>query len=332
MKVLILVSAFIFTSTSWARDWVPYAIPGAECGNGDPYRIFISLGTVDKVTLAFQDGGACWSLDSCFGLIKAADLSAPKKVNKSAGIYSLKPERSPAHDHTMVYFPYCTGDVFAGTHIATYDSEQVSHVGGTNVRLSLNYLSTNHWPLFNSSKEIIVYGASAGALGALMHIREIDRIFGAIPKKSLILDSPGLHYGPNFWHKFSPELVNDYSSALISVGLSFDYNNGLIVSVIPAICSMLNDWRVGVLQGTRDRVMSIVFGNISMSNHETLVLGEDGIYELTKNPKDNCSAWVPSTGRHTFLDTNTKNPMAGNQTAVGFAYEVVGTSKQLNYK
>jgi hypothetical protein len=327
--VALLLSASLAFAQGNVRAWTGYTIPNATCGNGDAYKIFISPGTSSKVALAFQDGGACWSHDSCFGVIKTASLKAPTSVDITTGIYSMSSDKSPAANSTMIYFPYCTGDVFAGMHVAQYG---VRHMGGENVRAAISYLVTNHWSIFNKATDLLVYGASAGALGALTHSSEIDKAFGAIPKKTMILDSPGLHFGPTFWHKFSPELVKDYSVALSSVGLKFDYDNGLIASVVPAICATLRDWRIGVLQGTRDRVMSFVFGNISMADHEKLVLGEGGIFELTKDPDDNCSAWVPSTSQHTFIDTNKDGPSINGVTAMDFAFELAGSSRLKNYK
>lgn len=335
-RFIITVLLLVFAETSYAqtylRSWSAYLLPGVSCGNGDPYKIFVSPGAADKVTIAFEGGGACWSYDSCFGLIKTTSLKAPLNMIETQGIYSLDPRKSPVYDSTMVFFPYCTGDVFAGTHTATYKNNKVYHIGNDVVIAGLNYLMKNMWPIFKTATDMTVYGASAGAIGALVHVRDVDSAFGHIPHKHLILDSPGLHFGPKFWHKFTPELVADYSAAISSAGFMFDYNDGLIAGVVPALCHDLNDWRIGVMQSTRDRVMSFIFGEISSSAHEALVLGPNGIFELTKDIDDNCSAWVPSSGQHTFIDGGKAGPLAGGVFAVNYAYEVVGSSLMKNYK
>jgi hypothetical protein len=79
---------------------------------------------------------------------------------------------------------------------------------------------------------------------------------------------------------------------------------GNLASLVPQVCRKLPGWRVGVLQGSRDVVMSKVFGAISPEDHEKLVYGATGLYALTENPHDNCSAWVPRSEMHTFLVTD----------------------------
>ncbi len=334
MKRLIVTAMLLVSSSAFAqeRSWTSYALPGMTCGNGDPYKFFVSKGTAGKVAFAFEGGGACWSYDSCFGFIKTTDLKAPATVKETGGYYSLNSLKSPVYDHTIFYFPYCTGDVYAGSHTANYKGKTVHHTGYDIVIEGLKYLEKNMWSYFKNATELNLYGASAGAMGALVHIRNFDTLFGHIPHKSMILDSPGLHFGPTFWHKFSNELVQDYSVAITSAGFPFDYDNGLIAPVIPKICNDLPDWRVGVMQGTRDRVMSLIFGEISSAEHEALVLGSKGIFELTKSPTDNCSAWVPTSGQHTFYDNGKGGPVAGGLAAADFAFEVAGMGVQKNYR
>ncbi len=334
MKLLVIAIAMFFATASYAQNriWTAYAIPNQTCGNGDPYNIFISLGVSDKISLVFQGGGACWDYATCFNPVKTPILHAPLTVKDTTGIFSLNPNKSVAYDSTMIFLPYCTGDVFAGTHNAYYRGRLVRHVGHNIVQGVLSYLELNLAPLFMFASELLVYGYSAGALGALVHMRDIESYFGYIPHKSVLLDSPGLHFGSAFWHKFSPELVKDFARAISDSGVAFDYNNGLIASTVPSACANLPTWRIGVLQSTRDAVMSTVFGNISMVNHEAAVLGPQGVYELTTSPNDNCSAWVPSSVQHTFLNTDKASPLPGGMTALNFAWEVVGTSLQYNYK
>ena len=120
----------------------------------------------------------------------------------------------------------------------------------------------------------------------------------------LIADAPGLHFGKDFWKKFTPSLISDYRDALRQLGVELDTENGNIARALPNLCKRNPQWNFAVLQGSQDLVMSTIFGEISTKDHEALAYGPDGIYELSKDPTDNCSAWVPQTKMHTFLVTD----------------------------
>jgi hypothetical protein len=202
---------------------------------------------------------------------------------------------------THVFFPYCTGDVHLGRHTAHYGGFAVHHVGADNVEKGLKVLIASGKIDPEPVKELTLYGYSAGAIGVLYHIVEFDRVFKNAQKKTLLPDSPGLHFGETFWDKFSPELRRDYKRALEAVGFPFDSESGLVVGVVREICRAYPQWRVGVLQSSHDVVMSKVFGEISPSEHARLVFGRGGLWEIAKRPNDNCTAWIPANPVHTFL-------------------------------
>lgn len=332
-----IIGIFVFflsvSASAQVRNWTAVSVPGARCGNGDQYKFFISQGTAKKVSIAFQGGGACWNYDTCFGLIKYTDLKGQNEVEDTGGFFSLSPQKSVAYDTTMIFMPYCTGDVFAGRHTASYGKKTVLHMGAENTELVFQYLKKNYGQVFDQATDLIVYGYSAGALGALTHALDIEHYFGQIPKKALLLDGPGLHFGETFWHKFTRDLIEDYSRSLSKAGLSFNYNKGLIAEVVPALCGKLPDWRVGVMQGTRDKVMSLVFGEISMEDHEALVLGSNGVYALTEDDSDNCSTWIPATSTHTFLNGNKSGlPLVKQVSVQQYAKEIVYGNKMPSYR
>jgi hypothetical protein len=327
----------LFTSVvSFAqeRSWKSFEVPDAYCGAGDPYRIFVSQGDPQKVAFAFQGGGACWGADSCYGWIQTADMNGYKTVSESGGIFSANATVSPISDYTMVYFPYCTGDVFAGRHTAVYENQIANHTGADNVEKSFNYLLSEMPTMFQKLENLAVYGYSAGAIGAIVHIRNIDRLFGyGVPNKAAVFDAPGLHWGDTFWLKFTDELNSDYEMALTAAGLRWNKHSGLIAEIIPATCHALGDWNIGVLQSTRDRIMSLVFGDTTPVDHEARVLGVGGIQDLTKDPTDNCMAYSPPTTNHTMLRKDKGNlPSIGGIFPMQFAGSVFSQQKVANLK
>jgi hypothetical protein len=154
------------------------------------------------------------------------------------------------------------------------------------------------------AEQFVMMGYSAGALGALFHVFDVEPYVRRVPDKVLIADAPGLHFGPKFWDKFTPELFADFSAAIARVGMKVEKGDGNLAGLVPRVCRQLPDWRVGILQGARDLVMSGVFGDISPDEHERLVYGPSGVFDLTRDPSDNCSAWVPRSEMHTFLVTD----------------------------
>jgi hypothetical protein len=70
-------------------------------------------------------------------------------------------------DATLVFVPYCTGDVHGGDNVKTYsspfDTIEWHHVGHANVMRFLERLGAT-WP---SPRKLVVAGSSAGGFGAL---------------------------------------------------------------------------------------------------------------------------------------------------------------------
>lgn len=303
MKTLLLFGVIlaISTPTLASRTWEKYDVPGARCGDQKDYSVFVSRGTNPK-KLAFDlmGGGACWNLSTCWGPTLMTWIHPLPRPFEISGFVSENPERSPAAESTIVYFPYCTGDVHLGSHVATYRGVEVHHVGKTNIEKSMEFLATNNVVEFRNLDEVILYGYSAGAIGSLYHIKTIDPYVSA-QRKFLIADSPGLHFGADFWSKFPEEQVNEYERAIGEVGFHLNRKSGNLAKLIPALCHKFPDWRVAVLQGARDIVMSLIFGELTESQHEKMIYGPQGLRSEMENAPENCYAWIPRTQIHTFF-------------------------------
>jgi hypothetical protein len=297
-----------------ARSWEKIDIPGAKCGDGAQYSIFISLKDPTKIAFDFMGNGACWSAKTCYGPIPTTWLHPIPTVleNTAGGFVSDNPDHSPVADYSIVYFPYCTGDVFFGAHVARYElGIKVHHVGRANVESALRLLTETKRINLPSASKIVLYGFSAGALGALGHLRAIAPLLSTHQEKTLLLDAPGLHFGPHFWDKFTTELLADFGEMVEHLGY------------MP---------RAGE-HGNLDIVMSTIFGTRNPIAHEEDIYGPDGIYEATRNPRDNCAAWIPSTGIHTFGVTRlTASVRAGGVSAMEFISEMITKGPGRNYR
>jgi len=305
MKKILFFIIVSISSPAFAMEKIE--IPGAHCGNGAGYSIFIRKGDPEKIVIHLQGGGACWDYASCFGLVKMAFLE-PREIDAPGeAIKSIDSKVSPVSDFTYIFLPYCTGDLWVGTHIVNYESghrkKRVRHVGYRNLNFIFKQLIADELIDLNLITNIVLYGHSAGAMGVLFNLEFFNNYFSNIKYKTAVLDSPGLHFGDKFVTQFSQPLQNDLHRSFSEVGLSFD-GSGFFAKTFSNVCENYPGWTIGVLQGGRDFVTSIIFGHETMKEQEALVYGPKGIYEETKSLDDRCSAWVPNVMQHVFLKQN----------------------------
>lgn len=330
---LLMASLMCFAITAQAakRSFQSVEIPNAYCGDGSPYKVFLENRSSSRLAFKFQGGGACWSHFTCFSLGTTRG-SIPEQTSDDEGFASDSFSESPVADYSFVLFPYCTGDVHLGRHTANYKDKTYYHNGYNNIQLALKYLVSQHYVNFAYLDKFAMYGESAGAIGALYHTMHVDPYLSSRTEKRLIVDAPGLHFGPRFWHKFSNDLFYDLSNALLQTGVVVDKNDGLVARAVPNVCRKFSDWEIASIQGTKDSIMSVVFGNISPSNHAEAVLGKSGIYQLTEDPNDNCVAFVPDTRVHVLLSKNRDLDIeAEGKAVIDFAHEFIREGAGKNY-
>ncbi len=311
---LFFILSFQFTTAIEARDFVKIKIPNTKCGNGSPYYVWLNKKSNTKLLIEFMGGGACWSAKTCFGT-KTRTWIFPLPTSPVISWVSndLGPEvlQGPMHDRSMIYFPYCTGDVHAAHHVATYNYVQVYHHGYNNIISAIEFLSSQNLIQFNQYKDVLVYGASAGAIGAMVHAQNIEKKLQKSAHKTLVLDAPGLHFGKTFWDKFTDELVSDFQATFKTLGVTFDRRDHVLAKFMPIVANKYKDWKIGVLQGAQDIIMGPLFGELSPRAHRELVYSDQGIYQQSMQT-GNVSVWVPDTFAHTFLLTHTSAQIRAN--------------------
>jgi hypothetical protein len=138
--------------------------------------------TSTDVVIFLQGGGACFDFVTCGGaapLLDKTALAGPFGPAEFAqDIYAKYPnswirrENLPAavQNATIVFVPYCTGDVHGGDRVMTYVSPIPGlpaitwhHVGHANVVAFLNRLA----PTFPHPGKLVVAGSSGGGFGSL---------------------------------------------------------------------------------------------------------------------------------------------------------------------
>ncbi len=155
-------------------SWVPF--PDAICGDGSSTGLGVSPGAGPDLVVYLDGGGACWSYLTCETLGTALDRRyGPAAFATEVATYfpgslldraTLPPS---LRDATLVFVPYCTGDVHGGDNVKTYSSPAATaewhHVGHANVMRYLERLGAT-WP---SPRKVVVAGSSAGGFGALVN-------------------------------------------------------------------------------------------------------------------------------------------------------------------
>lgn len=332
MKTFIpLLFVFLYVQSTYARSWNRVQIPGAVCGDGLPYSVFVDPKAETKNLLVeFMGGGACWDFQTCYGVDfnginfrtwMHPIIEVPFYSYMTSDIWLISDH--PFTRDSAIYLPYCTGDVFSANHDVNYSGVPAHHQGYRNILLTFAYLKQKNMINFSKIERLTVWGASAGGIGALVHLKNIEPYF---PKanKIAIIDSAGLHFGKNFWHKFTLRLFGDFSKAFAAVGVQLNYNDGFIAQHMGPVLNNLRQWTIGLMQSTRDGVMSTSFGEITPEDHRQLVLSDRGIAAVAR-AYPNTSVWIADSDRHTFLllPTSAEEQDIQNQSAINFVNYVV---------
>jgi hypothetical protein len=151
------------------------------CALGTPYSFFYREGTdPSRLLIYFQGGGACWESLSCSGMFDATvDHTEPFAFR---GVFDRAEPRNPLRAYSVVFVPYCTGDVHIGDASVSYGdgTRSIGHRGFRNVTAVLEWIGA----LGFRPSTVVVAGTSAGAYGALFYMRPIARL---LPDARLVL-------------------------------------------------------------------------------------------------------------------------------------------------
>lgn len=174
--------------------WTWSDVPEAKCANGASTGVGLNVGTGDQVLIFLDGGGACWDEVSCFGVDLAANIvNGYTKANFDAdasgdtlkqGVFDRTAPNNPFKDASIVYVPYCTGDVHAGDAVQTYDDKDVHFVGRKNLSAYVARIVAT----FKQASRVTLAGSSAGGFGALLNYWRVQDAFGKI-RVDLIDDS-----------------------------------------------------------------------------------------------------------------------------------------------
>jgi hypothetical protein len=132
------------------------------CMNGTPYRFFAKRGSVNKLLVYYQGGGACWDPLTCsIPVCDNAVTNGDNPQNATTGFANQNDPRNPFRDWNVVFVSYCSCDVHFGDAAQDYPPH-VEHRGYQNSRIVEKWAREH----FVNPAQIFVTGSSAGAYGA----------------------------------------------------------------------------------------------------------------------------------------------------------------------
>jgi hypothetical protein len=144
------------------------------CMDGSPFHFFARQGTVNKLLVYYQGGGACWDATRCaVPLCKTTvDPDADNPANATEGLFDLSNPANPFRDWSMLFVPYCSCDIHFGDAARDYPPH-VEHRGWHNARIAEIWARDN----LASPEQVFVTGSSAGGYGAFFNAPELHAIW-----------------------------------------------------------------------------------------------------------------------------------------------------------
>jgi cysteine-rich repeat protein len=160
-------------------EWTYYEIPGTRCMNGSTAGFAVNYNpNSTNVMIYLEGGGACFS-DACD--FTAFNIPFVPPID---GIFSRSNDNNPVNDWTMIYVPYCTGDIHAGDAEAMLGGQLRQFRGYSNIT---RYLQ--QWVPSFPAERVLLTGISAGGFGAALNSTQVADAYGDQVELTVIDDS-----------------------------------------------------------------------------------------------------------------------------------------------
>ncbi|HEY8376761.1 MAG TPA: pectin acetylesterase-family hydrolase, partial [Nannocystis sp.] len=225
-----------------ALQWKYFEVPGTLCMNGSTAGFGISINPDSpNLMIYLEGGGACFN-DAC-------DFSAFNIpfIPPADGIFNRNNPQNPVADWSMIYVPYCSGDIHGGDR-DTMLGGQVRHFRG--YRNVTKYLQ--QWvPTFAGVDKVLLTGISAGGFGAGLNAVQVAKAFGPGPQLIVVDDS-----GPPLDNSVIPPCLQQTFREVWGL-------DDTILAECGADCSDPDDFATGVLKHTLEKYPEIRFGLFS---------------------------------------------------------------------
>jgi hypothetical protein len=242
-------------------QWSWIDVPGAQCANDSATGMGVNLGTSADVVILMEGGGACFNAFTCASVahpngFDSGDLAGAVNQLGGGGILDRADPSNPLRDATFIFFPYCTGDIFAGSNPDGFGGR--NQVGYDNVGFYTDMIVAASEPV----RRVVVSGLSAGGFGALYNYDRIARAFGDRP--IFLVDDSGPPL-PDMW--LTPCLQTQLRTLWnLEETLPPDctacrgVDGGGLANALPYLADRHPNQRLGLITSTTDGVIRTFYG------------------------------------------------------------------------
>ena len=305
-------------------SWTWVDVPEAHCMDGSPTGFGVRLGTAPRLLVYLEGGGLCFDAVTCAGVANPDGFSGDRfravtSELDAYGIFRAADADNPFHDWTVVYVPYCSGDVHAGTNPEGFEGRE--QVGYLNVGHDLARLVPTFRDV-HAVERVVLMGASAGGLGVLANYVQVQQAFGCTPV-DLVDDS-----GPLLPDDVLRPCLQQKAIDLFGMPVPADCpqcarpEGGGLSALWEYLTLRYPERRFALLSNTHDMTMRQFFG-IGLSPRCNFPIGmtpevyEGGLLDLRDRvlaEHAQVQTFYVDGDRHTFVGAALGRPMAGGLT------------------
>ena len=158
--------------TAQPGTWTWIDVPDSQCEDGTPTGFAVNVQDTSDLLIYFEGGGACWDYLTCVvvdtathGPVGAAEWATRQQALPAP--FDRARASNPFRNATMVYIPYCTGDLHVGDNVPIYQgltSKTYHHKGRPDTLAFLSRVAST----WKDPARVVVSGSSAGGFGAAL--------------------------------------------------------------------------------------------------------------------------------------------------------------------
>jgi len=153
-----------------------------QCQDSSPFTFLAKRGSVNKLLVYYDGGGACWDTQTCGfpTCTQTADPTPP--VLAGSGFGDFTHPDNPFKDWHLIRLRYCSCDIHLGDRAVDYPpfppffpARRVEHRGHDNAKLAEKFAREH----FLNPTDIFITGSSAGSYGAMVHGAHLSEVYPA---------------------------------------------------------------------------------------------------------------------------------------------------------
>ena len=176
MKILLknfIIILFLYPLFAWGTEelegYLLDQYEGAVCNSGSPASYYFKKQDPKKWVLFMQPGGAAYSDESYRKRPNHLKKSLVKDIGqKTFKAYNIF-DSFIANNYSTIYLPYCSSDVFSGSHNREIDGKKVFFHG----KIIFESLLKEFEDEFRNADDLIIGGSSAGSISVGMNLKKI---------------------------------------------------------------------------------------------------------------------------------------------------------------